>query len=424
MSARTVLFTKVPPEYRDQDRLRKMLGKDCKNVWVATNCSDLEKLVEKRDKTALKLERAETKLVKMANKERLRRVKKGIDTPDVAEGGEDDLESGSAAARWVPAKKRPTHRLKLLFGRKVDTIEWCRAELKTLIPQVNAEQDKIRQKEGKRIPAAFAEYYTQIAAQEAYQGLAHHQALHMERFIGINPEEIIWRNLNINWASLVVRYIAITALVSVLIIFWAIPVAFVGALSNIQALASGDPTANPPKPPLLPWLSFINKIPDVILGVVQGLLPSVLLAALMALLPPFLYLLAKITGPPTLAAVELRVQNYYFVFQLFQVFLVTTIASSASAAVVQIINRPQDATNLLAENLPKASNFYISYFILQGLAIASGSLAQILEILIFMLLHRLFDSTPRKIYRRFVELSCIGWGSEFPTYTLLTVIGM
>jgi hypothetical protein len=35
----------------------------------------------------------------------------------------------------------------------------------------------------------------------------------------------------------------------------------------------------------VPFLSFINDIPSVILGVVTGLLPSILLSVLMALVP-------------------------------------------------------------------------------------------------------------------------------------------
>ena len=43
--------------------------------------------------------------------------------------------------------------------------------------------------------------------------------------------------------------------------------------------------ANVPNLTEVGFLSFIEKIPKVILGVVTGLLPSVLLAVLMALVP-------------------------------------------------------------------------------------------------------------------------------------------
>lgn len=317
------------------------------------------------------------------------------------------------AARFVPTKERPTHRLKPIIGKKVDTINWCRSELERLIPKVEGLQAKHRAGEGKFIPSVFMEFYSQSDAQSAFQSLSHHQPLHMaHRFIGINPEEVIWKNLKITWSSRVFRNILTIAFVSALVIFWAIPVAFVGAVSNISALTSK-----------LPWLSFINNCPSFLLGVIQGLLPSILLAVLMALLPIILRLMAKLGGCPSTPAVELRTQNFYFCFQVIQVFLVTTATSSAAASGAQIAQKPSSATTILARDLPKASNFYISYFILQGLSISSSAVLQIVGVILFLVLGKILDTTPRKIYRRWSSLSGLGWGTVFPVYTNLTVIG-
>lgn len=94
------------------------------------------------------------------------------------------------------------------------------------------------------------------------------------RYIGLNPGDVIWSNLRIQWWERIIRNAATIGFVVALVIFWAIPVAFVGSISNIDSLIER-----------LPWLEFINDIPDVILGVVTGLLPAVLMAVLMALLP-------------------------------------------------------------------------------------------------------------------------------------------
>ncbi|KAL6719086.1 phosphate metabolism protein 7 [Lecanora helva] len=418
ISSRTVLFTSVPKDYLDEGKLRRMLGKHVKNLWIANDCEEIENMVDERDQVAMKLEAAETKLVKTAVKARAKAMKKGGNQPSAAEDSVDgvDGESGSMAARWVQPKQRPTHRLKFLIGKKVDTINWCRSELERLIPKVNSLQDKYRRGEGTFIGSVFVEYYTQTEAQAAYQSLAHHQPLHMSpRFIGVNPEEVIWNNLKIGWASRIIRNILTTAFVSALIIFWSIPVAFVGVLSNIHNLSSGD---------TIHFLSFIKKIPGVILGVVQGLLPAVLLAALMAVLPIVLRLMAKWAGKPSVSAIELRVQNSYFCFQVIQVFLVTTLTSGAAAAGVAIFNDPGSAPTLLAQSLPNASNFYISYFVFQGLTFSSAALAQIIGVIIFQILSRFLDSTPRKMYTRFVNLSGLTFGTVFPVFTLLTVIAI
>jgi len=233
------------------------------------------------------------------------------------------------------------------------------------------------------------------------------------RFIGANPFEIIWSNLSITWWARVLRQIATTSFVVALVIFWSIPVAVVGAISNINYLIG-----------VLPWLSFINNLPDVILGVVTGLLPVVALAVLMALLPIVLRLAAKIGGAPTLGAVELTVQNSYFAFQIVQVFLVATLSSAASSAVGQIIHDPTSVTTLLAQRLPLASNFYISYFILQGLGVFAGVLAGLVGLVLLWVFSKFFDGTPRKMYKRWINLSGIGWGTVFPIYTNLFVIAI
>lgn len=415
MSSRTVLFTSVPKDYLDEGILRRMFGRQLKNIWIANDCEKIEELVEERDKVAMKLEAAETKLIKLANTNRLKAMKKGgqtdgpLDTSDEANG-----ESGSIAAKWVPTKKRPTHRLKPIIGKKVDTINWCRSELERLIPKIDALQAELRAGNGKFIPSVFVEFHRQSEAQSAFQSLSHHHALHMApRFIGVNPDEVIWKNLKINWASRVVRNILTISFVILLIVFWSIPVGFVGILSNINSLIK-----------MASWLEWLHKIPTVIFGLVQGLLPSVLLAVLMALLPIILRLMAKLGGAPSLSAVELRTQNSYFGFQVVQVFLVTTLTSAASASVTSILCKPGDAPNLLATNLPKASNFYISYFVLQGLTISSGALLGIAGLILFKLLGKFLDTTPRKMYKRWSSLSSLGWGTVFPIYTNLTVIAI
>lgn len=126
---------------------------------------------------------------------------------------------------------------------------------------------------------------------------------------------------------------------------------------------------------------------------------------------------------PSLAAIELRTQNFYFSFQVVQVFLVATLASAATSSATKIINKPASATSLLATNIPKASNFYISYFVLQGLTFSSGALLQIVGLILFRLLGKFLDSTPRKMYKRWATLSGLGWGTVFPIYANLCVIG-
>lgn len=274
ISSRTVLFVSVPESYLDEARLRKVFGDSVKNVWITGATDNIDDLVKERDKVAMKLEKAEVKLLKLANAERLKAIKKG--GADERVEAPADAEPGSLAARWVPSKKRPTHKLGPLglVGKKVDTIEWCRTELERLIPATQKAQDTYRTGSYKKIPAVFVEFATQADAESAYQVLAHHQALQMSpKYIGVTPGDVVWSALKVTWWQRVLLRFAVIGFITALIIFWAIPVGVVGIISNVDKLKT------------VSFLTWLDKIPSVIMGVITGLLPSVLMSILMSLVP-------------------------------------------------------------------------------------------------------------------------------------------
>lgn len=418
ISSRTVLFTAVTPDLLEKEKVRTMFGREkVQNVWIATDTKELEEKVKERDSAAMKLEGAETKLIIMANKARNKALKKqgSVESPETEIGdGQFDGESGSVAARYVAAKNRPTHRLKMLIGKKVDTINWARSEIERLTPEIEELQAKHRAGEAKLVSSIFVEFYHQADAQAAFQSVAHNLPLHMSpRYIGLEPTQVIWSNLRIKWWERLGRHTATIAFICAMIIFWAIPTAVVGAISNIDSLIDK-----------VHFLEFINSVPSWIKGVITGLLPTVLMSVLMALVPIIMRLMAKWGGDPSMAAVELTVQNWFFAFQVIQVFLVVTLASAATSVVTKIINDPSSAASLLAEKIPKSANFYVSYIILQGLTFSAGALLQIAPLILGKVLGRLLDGTPRKMYTRWASLAGLGWGTVYPIVTLLTVVGM
>jgi hypothetical protein len=417
ISSRTVLFTAVTSDLLQKEKVRTIFGREkVKNVWIATDTKELEEKVKERDAAAMKLEGAETKLIIMANKARNKALKKqgSAENPETEIGdGQFDDESGSVAARWVEAKNRPTHRLKMLIGKKVDTINWARSEIERLNPEIAELQAKHRAGETKLVSSIFVEFYHQSDAQASFQSVAHNLPLHMSpRYIGLDPTQVIWANLRIKWWERLGRHAATITFICVMIIFWAIPTAVVGAISNIDSLTDK-----------VHFLRFIDKVPNWIKGVITGVLPTVLMSVLLALVPIIMRLMAKWGGAPSRASVELTVQNWFFAFQVVQVFLVVTLASAATSVVTAIINDPTSAASLLAKKIPLASNFYISYIILQGLSFSAGALLQITGLILGKILGKLLDSTPRKMYARWSNLAGLGWGTVYPAFTLLTVVG-
>jgi calcium permeable stress-gated cation channel len=100
-----------------------------------------------------------------------------------------------------------------------------------------------------------------------------------------------------------------------------------------------------------------------------------------------------------------------------------SIASSSSAVVTQILQNPSNVARLLAVNLPLSCNFFFSYILLHGLSMSAGTLLQIASLILFYVLSKLFDSTPREKWSRFNTLPGLGWGTTYPVFTNLAVIG-
>lgn len=132
---------------------------------------------------------------------------------------------------------------------------------------------------------------------------------------------------------------------------------------------------------------------------------------------------ARLSGEPSYSRVELFTQNAYFCFQVVQVFLISTMSSAATSVAKQIVDNPSSATSILASNLPTSSNFYISYFIVQGLTVAAGVISQVVGFVIFSLMYKYLAGTPRALYNKWANLSAISWGSTLPVYTNIAVIG-
>lgn len=124
---------------------------------------------------------------------------------------------------------------------------------------------------------------------------------------------------------------------------------------------------------------------------------------------------------PSRPLIELFTQGWYFVFQVVQVFLVTTLTSAASAAFKQILENPLSAKDLLAQNLPKASNFYLSYILVQCLAGGSLELLRAFDLLRHQFFAKHIES-PRKKFKIWSELKQRHWGGTFPVFTNMGVI--
>ncbi|KAF8245413.1 DUF221-domain-containing protein [Wilcoxina mikolae CBS 423.85] len=322
--------------------------------------------------------------------------------------------------KYITEKQRPTMRLPLLswlpslplIGKSVDTIYYCRREVARLNLEIEIDQET-----PERYPlmnSAFIQFNQQVAAHMACQALSHHVPQHMSpRHIEVSPNDVVWGNMKMQWWERYIRSSLITVATGGLIIGWAFPVAFVGLISQVNYLTD-----------TFKWLAWLGRLPDFVLGLISGVLPPLLLGILMALLPMILRLFARIQGCHTGMAIEQSVQGMYFAFLFIQVFLVVSISSGITTVVKDISEQPFAAPEILARNLPKASNFFFSYLLLQAFSVSGAALLQIATLAVKFIIAPLLDTTARDKFTRATSLVEIKWGTFFPVYTNLACIGI
>lgn len=402
LSARTVLFLNAPPEACQPENLTQHFGKDAERSWPVKDMGDLEELVARRSGTAFALEGAEVDLIKRAVK---RQKRKGPTT-----NGTSHVEEGRPL---VPDAERPKQRKPAVVGDKFDPIDKARKMIGELTARIEAHRSA-PSRNVREHAAVFVSFSDQAAAHRAYQQISFPPPMPMQnRFLGITPKEILWKNLAMPLPVRLSKASTALAFVIAFTIFFSIPVGIIGTISNAKYLADN-----------VKWLRWLNDLPPVLLGLLTGLVPPYLTSTFVSYVPKLFRHIAKLSGEPTTAQAELKTQTWYFVFQVFQVFLVTTFSSGAAAVASQIIKNPEDTPNLLASSLPKASNFYLTYFILQGTSSAADTVLNYSDLFEFLFYEKFMDKTPRQHYNTYAQMKGTPWASWFPKFTNFLVISI
>jgi len=142
------------------------------------------------------------------------------------------------------------------------------------------------------------------------------------------------------------------------------------------------------------------------------------------LLPIVLRLLARFEGIPKKTGLELSLMSRYFTFQVIHSFLIVSLASGLISALPDLVKNPTSVPTLLAQNLPQASTFFLTYVILQGLAGTAAGFLQAVPLILHYVKLILAGSTPRAAYGAKFVLRDVAWGTLWPGIMLLTVVAL
>ncbi|KAF9116881.1 hypothetical protein BGX27_008965 [Mortierella sp. AM989] len=302
--ATTILVCGIPRGLNNVQSLHNLFSAfpgGVKRIWLAHTASDLQKDIDRRIVIARKLEAAESKLIRDRLNQHLNNGRRSSyastnplssDNTNRRENRQIEISDES-----FPSESRPHHHPASfpmsLFARccgaeKVDSILTYRGKLSMLNASILERQQAgmPESKNNGQTKAAFIQFNHQLGAHLAAQAVIHRQTLAMTpRHLEVHPKDVLWDNLGLGSKTRNIRRAVSTLLAAALIIFWSIPVAFVASVAKLESIVK-----------FAPFLSGIYSLPNVVVGIIQGVLPPIGLAVLMMLLPIILYKLAYLGG--------------------------------------------------------------------------------------------------------------------------------
>ena len=311
-SARTVLITNIPTEYRSKDALEALYDVFVDNddrsrltIWLNRDYGLLKNLVNRRRSLRHALEKQELRILRLVNKKCNRGTETTkparadeLDTQKYAEtdnaceedatrDGHDliattfDADCKNLSQRWRTYLKPSTvPRISLVkeqsgrriphslfkpshFGKaeKVPKIAWLRAEIARLnllidgfLPHLDDDERFPKQN------SAFVQFDRQMSAHMACSLTSHEKAGRMSpRYVGVAPHEIIWANMNVTSSARFVRMCLALFLFLAMLFLWGLPTTFLGFLSQLGALRSTTS-----------WLMWLHSWPSWVISIIAG----------------------------------------------------------------------------------------------------------------------------------------------------------
>jgi Calcium-dependent channel, 7TM region, putative phosphate/Cytosolic domain of 10TM putative phosphate transporter/Late exocytosis, associated with Golgi transport len=374
----------IPSDCLQEDKLRGLFDKP-KAILIARDLRALAQAQARQRKVRDQLEIAITRWIRkvQSSPASAANLRQTIRTP---------------LAPWLPSLP--------WIGSRKDKIEYLLNQLQQITASFVADQKEVKA----RFPpqsSALLQFDHKRSAELIAHSVFYTSTV--PRLLRSRFENIIFDNLGITSYEEQIRYVVSTLLCMAATASWAFPVALTGILSQVTYLSH------------LPSVSrVLAVVPRWVLGPIQGVIPQILASLLMTLFPYVLRLIVNLNRLPTAVEVELRMQNLYFVFLFIHLFLTVSISAGLTTLVALLVDSTRSVPLILAQNLPKASNYFLSYILTQSFLFATIVLLQ-LGAFFRLLRSQFFVQTPRRVV--YNDRPRTQWGIVYPVYTNLACIG-
>lgn len=400
--ADTLLIVSIPSTYRPDTGIKHLLRgfhDKIDYVWRNKEGRALVQRIKEHRSIAQKLEAAETAFLRRSLEAWKAEPEEARPTTDE---GKRRLISHCRRLIWPQAPFK---------GQKVDEIGYWRVRYLQAVAEVEEERRRLQNKPCSG--SAFVRFTHPASAHALRQLVVHYNpGTVIPVCLFCWPGEVVWENVSIDWVHSIYRSVIVKGCMMMLVCLFAVPVAFAGTLSQITSLSS-----------IVPGLGWLDSLPEWLLGVIQGVIPPAILACLLWSLAAILRKLAVVQGAPSRQVVEELVQNYYFRFLFAQLFLIIVMTSGFVSVKSKIEQGLIATLDSIMRAVPQASNYFLTYMLLQAFSISGSALLQPGDIAQKLILGPVFDRTPTQQKMRAGAPERVEWGTHFPTYAALACVG-
>lgn len=310
-SARTVLITNIPREYRSKEALEALYDVFVDNddrsrltAWVNRDYGSLRSLVARRRSLRHALEKEELRIIRQVNKkhrnsgdvpaskttaETTSQESLALDDVSGAQTERDEQSISTAYEMDCQEKSQLWHKylqpstaskVPLIRGKDgswkrassfkiwasgekkmVPKTAWLRAEIAHLTVQIEKLLLMLDDEElFKKQNSAFIQFDRQMSAHMACSLVSHNRAGRMSpRFLEVAPHEIIWPNMGMTSLGRFVRTCIALVLFAALLFLWGIPTTILASISQLATLRSS-----------VSWLSWLKPWPSWIISLISG----------------------------------------------------------------------------------------------------------------------------------------------------------
>ncbi|KAK9716130.1 hypothetical protein RND81_06G212900 [Saponaria officinalis] len=310
--------------------------------------------------------------------------------------------------------KRPTSKTGFLglWGKRVDSIDFYKEQLKQLDKTLNMERQRIINDPKSVIPAAFVSFNSRWGAAVCAQTQQSKNPTLWLTSWAPEPRDVYWRNLAIPFVSITIRKFVIGITVFLLVFFYMIPIAFVQSLANLEALEKVAPFLRP-----VIELKFIKSF-------LQGFLPGLALKIFLYFLPALLLLMSKIEGHVSWSKLERRAAGKYYYFMLVNVFLGSLVTGTALGQLDAFIHQPPgQIPRNIGVSIPMKATFFITYIMVDGWAGIASEILRLKPLVIFHLKSMFLVKTERDKDRA-MNPGSVDFKEALPSLQLYFLLGL